>query len=166
MERTRVKTEASDNIYSMTHRNALAIWERRIYIKSLLWKKTRMCITETGHTGTKDTRHPLKNPSQAPTGEEAQPEYRCLDTKSRSDISNTYSPKTLSEKVVQVSEQDPNVLWSQLIQLASVDEIGSYLGKPKAGLRIYLVRQIAQLGYPNSMFDAGRMQIHDDPLCV
>ena len=28
MEITRVKTEACDNIYSMTHRNALAIWDR------------------------------------------------------------------------------------------------------------------------------------------
>ena len=28
MEITRVKTEASKNIYSMTHRNALAIWNR------------------------------------------------------------------------------------------------------------------------------------------
>ena len=67
--------------------------------KVLAMEKTQMCITEIGHPGTKDTRHPLKNPSQAPTGEEAQSECRSLDTKSRSDISNTYSPKTLSEKV-------------------------------------------------------------------
>ena len=40
------------------------------------------------------------------------------------------------------------------------------LGKAKPWLRTYLVRLIAHLGYPNSMFDAGGMQIHEDPLCV
>lgn len=37
------------------------------------------------------------------------------------------------------------------------------LVKAKPGLRIYPVRLIAQWAYPNSMFDVGRMQIHDDP---
>lgn len=82
-----------------TEESTYSIGQTDLY-KALAMKKTQVSTTRIGQPGTEDTRHPLQNPSQAPAGREAQLEYQCLDTKSRSDIANTYSPKFLGEKVV------------------------------------------------------------------
>ena len=106
MESTRVKAENCNNIYSLIQRKHVQHGTAET-IKSPCYVRDSDMQHSNWANRHRNTRHPLQNPSQAPTGEEAQSEYHCLKTQSRSDISNTYSPKTLSEKAVWVLSMIP-----------------------------------------------------------
>lgn len=85
-ESTRVKTEACDDTHSRAQRKTRAIWDSRIYIKSLLGKGIRYAPQSLGTPGTGDNRHPLQNPSQSPKGGQARSGFHCLGAKSRREI--------------------------------------------------------------------------------
>ena len=85
-ESTRVKWDASDDTHSMAQKKARAKWDSRIYIKGLLCEKSDFVLWEKGKPGTKDTRHPFRNPSQSPREGQARSEYQRLETSFRSYI--------------------------------------------------------------------------------
>ena len=83
-ESTRVKWDASDDTHSMAQKKARAKWDSRIYIKCLLCEESEFTSWGKRKPGTKDTRHPFRNPSQSPREGRARSEYQRLDTSFRS----------------------------------------------------------------------------------
>ena len=80
-ESTRMKWDASDDTHSMAQKKARAKWDSRIYIKC---EESNFTSWGKGKPGTKDARHPFRNPSQSPREGRARSEYQRLDTSFRS----------------------------------------------------------------------------------